>query len=200
MSMNISTNEYARKLADAARTPSQHKVDPKVYFHHFNYAKFHFDLGGSAVKSVSFANHRYITDDKREQDQLDMVADVPGTFIYTLPESEVDAAIQRELQQELANSVMQTARAHAAVHGQQFDPNTPIMPVQVQHVQPTPVQVAPASGGRAVVGMQSSMSGTTAVDPIAANLTQAAEQMKAPSSADEAAARIAALTQTAKQK
>lgn len=189
MASSISGNDYAMHLAQTARTPEQFKVPPKIYFHHFNYAKFHFDCGGSSAKSISFANYRYITDDKREQDQLDLVADVPGTYIYTIPDSEISAALKQELNQELAKDVYKTAIAQAQVNNVQFDPNAPIVPVQVQHVTPTPVNIAPA-----VVGMANSLSGVQATNPLNPAQTQAKDQTSAPTAADEAAARIAAMT------
>jgi hypothetical protein len=173
-----------------------------MYFHHHNYAKFHVDLGGSRVKSVSFANYRYITDDKREQDQLDLVADIPGSFIYTMANSDVDAMLRQELQQIGQQGVMQTAQAASAAAGQQFDPNTPIVPVMVQHVQATqmhtqPVgqRVAPAPSGGAVVGLQTTFSGSQATDGLSAAVaTTEANQTRPPSAADAAAARLAAMT------
>lgn len=198
-------NEYAKKLIEASRTPSEFLVAAKVYFHHFNYAKFHIDLGGSRVKSVSFANKRYITDDKREQDQLDLIADIPGTFIYTLPDSEIDAAIREELRRELVKDVMQTAVATAAVQNQQFDPNAPIIPVNVQPVASTNVsvqqvpqtvqqtqQIPQAPPG--VVGLANSFSGTQANDPISGTATTTENQTKSVTATDEAAARLAAMT------
>lgn len=204
-SLNHATNEYARRLAEQSRTPSQYKVEPKIYFHRHNYAKFHFDLGQQgSVKTVAFANYRYITDDKREQDQLDMVADAPGTMIYTISDSEVNAAFEQELQQELGKDVLRAAQARAAVHGQAFDPNAPIVPVngdlQVRHQQPTQVTVKPVvpnlgNQGQAVVGMQNSMSGTQAVEGV-----QGGEVAKtaAPSAADLAAESLRAMTEAAK--
>lgn len=194
MSLNHAQNEYARRLAESSRTPAEFKVDAKVYFHHHNYAKFHFDLGGSRVKSAAFANYRYITDDKREQDQLDLVADVPGSFIYTVPDSDVAALMQAEQAQELKNTLLQTAVAVAQTNNQQFDPNAQTVPVQVQNVTATPLQAMPVHQP-AGTGLQHTMSGTQAIDPIAARLTQAADQTKPPMSAAEAAAaRLAAMT------
>lgn len=149
---NVTVNEYARRLAEQSKTPDEFLVEPKIYFHHHNFARFHVDLGDSRVKTIAFANHRYITDDKREQDQIDMVADVPGTFIYTLPDNEAKHAIEEELQRELTKSVMQTAEARTLTNKQVFDPNVPVVPVQVQQVHPTPMQVMPAN-----TGMQNTM-------------------------------------------
>lgn len=187
--LNHAGNAYAARLAAQARTPEQFKVESRIYFHHHNYAKFHFDLGGSNVKTVPFANHRYITDDKREQDQLDLVADVPGTFIYTLADSDVARAMAQELQKEQVGDVLRTAAASAAVHNQQFDPNAPIVPVNVQHVQPTGMTVAAVSQ-QAIVGLQNSMSGTSAVD-----IARATQQAKvaAPDAVAEAKARLDAV-------
>lgn len=170
--LNHAGNEYAQRLAALSRTPEQYRVDPKVYYHHHNYARFHFDLGGSNVKSVSFANQVYVTDDKREQDQLDLVADAPGSFIYTQRGSAAEQELLAFLSQESATAIMRTAQAQAAVSNQQFDPNTPILPVQINPVSATPhlhltpvVQPqVPQQGGTAVVGMQNSLSGTAAVE------------------------------------
>lgn len=199
-------NEYAARLAAASCTPDSHKVAPRVYFHRHNYAKFIFDLGGSAVKSVAFANFRYITDDKREQDQLDLVADVPGTFIYTISDSEVARAMEQELQNEATREIVRTAAASASVHNQQFDPNSPIVPVMgaqvtVQHMRPTPgLQVVPSSQPQqhAVVGIQSSFSGTQATEALSAVATTPGSQTQSPSSTDEAVARLNALVSQAK--
>lgn len=201
MSLNHAGNEYAARLAAQSRTPEAQKVAPKIYFHQFNYAKFHFDLGGSHVKTVQFARNRYITDDKREQDQLDLVADAPGTFIYTIPDSDVAAAIAQELNQEAANTVMRTAQAAAAVNGQMYDPNVPVIPVNVQQVSGTAglqvsmiaPQPAVANGG-GVVGLQNSMSGSSTTESNGPAHTVAAGQTRAPTAADEAMARLAALT------
>jgi hypothetical protein len=198
--LNHAGNEYAQRLAAQSRTPEQYKAPVRVYFHHHNYAKFHFDLGGSNVKTVAFANYRYITDDKREQDQLDLVADAPGTFIYTMPESDVARAMAQELQQEATKDVLRTAAAHAATNNQMFDPNSPIVPVNVQHVHQTPglsVSQVPQTGV-GVVGLASSLSGTQATEPVHAQATTSAQQTKAPSAADEAAARLATMTAQAK--
>ena len=68
-------NTYAQYLAELARkqntTPEEFRAPARVYWHRHNYAKFHFDLAPwkLGVKSIAFANFRYITDDKREQDQ-----------------------------------------------------------------------------------------------------------------------------------
>jgi hypothetical protein len=206
MSNDHSMNEYAKKLLEQSRTPAEFLVPPKIYFHHHNYAKFHVDLGGSRVKSLAFANYRLITDDKREQDQLDLVADVPGSFIYTMADSDVDAVIRQELAQEMHKDVMRTALAQSQVNGQQFDPNAPIIPVQVQHVQSTPMQVrpvqqtpaAPQPAG-AVVGLQNSFSGSQAVDGVGGVATTTDQQTKPPSAADAAAARLAAMTAEAQK-
>lgn len=150
---NISVNEYARRLAEQSRTPDDFLVEPKIYFHHHNFARFHVDLGDSRVKTIAFANHRYLTDDKREQDQLDMVADIPGTFIYTLPDSDAQRAIEEELAGELRKSVLQTAEARAGDNKQTFDPNVPVIPA-MQGVQNTPAQFRPAN-----TGVQSTLTG-----------------------------------------
>jgi hypothetical protein len=176
-SSNVTVNEYARRLAEQSRTPSEYLVEPKIYFHHHNYAKFHIDLGASRVKTIGFANHKYITDDKREQDQLDMVADMPGTFIYTLPDNDAKHAIEQELQAQLYSSIQQTAQARALSQNQMYDPNVPVIPVNVQHVQGTPMSVYPVGGN---VGMQSSVSGTQAVTPLTAKQTRPQEQTLAP--------------------
>lgn len=200
MSANHASNEYAKRLAEQSRTPEQFKVGPKVYFHRHNYAKFHFDLGQQgAVKTVAFANYRYITDDKREQDQLDMVADAPGTMIYTISDSEVNAALEQELAQELHKDVMRAAQAQAAAHGQAFDPNQPIIPVnggvQARPVVSTPVVAKPLGAqGTAVVGMQNSLSGTQATEPV--NVTTPAQ---AASPTADALAKLQSLTEMAQQ-
>lgn len=202
--LNHANNDYARRLAEASRTPADHQVPTKAYYHHHNYAKFHFDLGGSRVKTVAFAQHCYITDDKREQDQLDLVADYPGTFIYTVKDGEVAAAMQQERMVEAAKTILATAAANASVHNQMFDPNTPIVPVRVQdnqqtpglQVTPVPRQQSPAhvqGQGVAVVGLGNSFSGTQAVDPVSAEFTSASNQVRAPNAADVASANIAAL-------
>ncbi len=200
MTQSHAGNEYARRLAEQARTPENFKVEPRVYFHRHNYAKFHFDLGiPGATKTVAFANYRYITDDKREQDQLDMVADVPGTMVYTLKDSEVNAALEQELKQEQRNSVVAAAQAQAAAHGQNFDPNVPIVPVNVQHIGQSPgIMVNPmqqAPQGVAVVGMQNSLSGTQATGDMSLNPVI---QTASPDAAAEALARLQMLTNAAK--
>ncbi len=187
MSLNHAGNAYAQKLADSARTPAEHQVPNKTYYNRHNYAKFHFDMGGSAVKTISFANYRYITGDKREQDQLDLVADMPGTMIYTIPNSDVDAALNQELNQALVGDVMKTAAAAAAASGQQFDPNAPIVPVRVNHVQP--------QQGVAVRGTQNSFSGTQAVESIEGKQVPVTA---APDAAQIALERLNAMTAQAK--
>lgn len=199
MTANHAGNEYAARLAAQSRTPENQKVDAKIYYHHHNYAKFHFDLGASNVKTVAFANYMYITDDKREQDQLDLVADAPGTFIYTLKDSDVAAAMMQERAQEAARAVLQTAVASAAAHNQQFDPNAPIIPittptVTVMPVQPAAVQVQQVPQGVAVVGVQNSFSGTQATEAVNAQLTTAKSQTAPPTAADAAVAQLEALT------
>lgn len=200
--LNHSGNAYAAALAAQARTPVDQIVDAKMYFHQHNYAKFHFDLGGSRVKTIQFANYRYITDDKREQDQLDLVADCPGTFIYTIPGSDVAAAMVQELAAEANKSIMQTAQAASAVNNQVFDPNAPIIPVNVQTVTQTPgltVGIAPNIGknaqgqGVAVTGLQNSLSGTQPTDGVEGKMTTPQTQTSAPSAADEAIARLNAM-------
>lgn len=193
-------NEYAKRLAEQARTPENFKVEPKVYFHRHNYAKFHFDLGiPGSTKTVAFANYRYITDDKREQDQLDIVADVPGTMIYTLAQSDVNAALEQELAQEQRKDVMAAAQASAAAHGQSFDPNTPIVPVKVQHVgQSQGVSVSPvqAPQGVAVTGMQNTFSGTQATETVDA---KAVVQTASPTAESIALERLNSMTANAKK-
>lgn len=203
MSNNHVGNEYAARLAAQSRTRPENKVEPKVYFHRHNYAKFHFDFGtAGSAKTVAFANYRYITDDKREQDQLDFVADLPGTMIYTMADSEVNAALEQELKQELAKSVAQTAQAQAASHGQQFDPNQPIVPVHSQAPQQTSVQVRPVTPGAqqapqgvAVVGMANTFSGTQATEQVNGS---AIPVEASPTVQSEALARLAAMTESAK--
>lgn len=200
---NHAGNEYARRLAEQSRTPKEHRVDAKVYFHRHNYAKFHFDLGVSgSTKTIAFANYRYITDDKREQDQLDIVADAPGTMIYTMADSDVNAALEQELRGELQKDVIRTAQAQAASHGQQFDPNQPIVPVHSQPLTPTTVQVRPVTPGAqqapqgvAVTGMQNTFSGTQATEQVGG----AAVAVETPPTVQsEALARLAAMTESAK--
>lgn len=187
---NHAGNDYAARLAAQSRTPEQYKVDAKIYFHHHNYAKFHFDMGGSNVKTVAFANHRYITDDKREQDQLNLVADVPGTFIYTIPDSDVRYAAMKEMTQESAQMVMKAAQARVESSNQPFDGRVPIVPINVQQVQHTPVQVQPLTQGQAVVGLQHSFSGTAATEELTAKEVQ---QTAPPNAAEEARARLSAV-------
>lgn len=200
-------NEYAQKLAEQARTPENYKGEIKIYFHHHNYAKFHFDLGGSRVKTISFANHRYVTDDVREQDQLDLVANNPGTFIYTLANSETEAILEQERLKELQAEVFKTAQAQAAANGLQFDPNAQTIPVQVQQVTSTPMTIMPVTNTQqvrstgAVVGMQNSLSGTAAVEGGNMQMTTPDNQTSAPgtgSAADQAAARIAEMSKNTK--
>jgi hypothetical protein len=134
---------------NASRTPDEFKVAEKTYYHQNNYARFHFSLGASSVKSVEFANHRYITDDKREQSQLDAVADNPGTFIYTRTDSPAAQRMANELATEKQKALQATAAARAADSGVQNDPNAPI--------------VAAVIGGTAsMLNPQNTFSGTTA--------------------------------------
>lgn len=205
--LNHAGNEYAARLAEQSRTPPEFKVETKIYFHHHNYAKFHVDLGGSRVKTIAFANHRYITDDKREQDQLDLVADNPGTFIYTMSENDVSRMMAQEAAALNFAQIMGTAAAAAAVNQQPFDPNVPIVPVNVNPVQPTMMTVAPvvpqnmqgAVAGVGTVGLANSFSGTQATEALNATMTQPAEQTVAPNASSEAMARLAALTANAQK-
>jgi len=187
MAIDLSNNDYAKKLLASNNTPEEFKREPRSYYHTHNYAKFHFDLGGSRVKTISFANYRYVTDDKREQDQLDLVADQPGTFIYTVPENDVARQLQMELAAEQRRDVMKAAQAASAVSGQAFDPNTPV--VTVAGNQPA---------GLAVVGMQNSLSGSQAVEGITSNMTVASTQSARPSAAQLAKERLEQLTAEAK--
>lgn len=158
---------------EPSRTPEQYRVPARTYYHQHNYAKFHFDLGvAGSCKTVEFANYRYITDDKREQDQLQFVADIPGTFIYTLPDNEIATQMERERQQEFNRAVHQTAAAAAADSNRQFDPNAPIVPVN----SATP-------HGMAVVGVQHSLSGSVASNPMT---VKPVVQSAAPSAVDAA--------------
>jgi hypothetical protein len=197
-------NDYAAKLAAQSRTPKEHLVDNKVYYHHHNYAKFHLDFGGSNVKTISFANHRYITDDKREQDQLDLVADYPGTFIYTIPDNEIARAEQLEIARQTQEGVLKAAAAQSADRGQNFDPNVPIIPIvtNVQqnpgmHITPVPVQQGQPQAPQAVavVGMQNSLSGTQATEDLKLSTPPV---VTPPSAADAATARLNAMTAATK--
>jgi hypothetical protein len=141
---------------DASRTPAEFQAPVKTYYHQNNYARFHFTLGGSAIKSIEFANHRYITDDKREQAQLDAVADLPGTFIYTRTDSPVAARIAAELNQEKQRALQATAEARAQDLGVKNDPNAPIVPATVSGANPNGLNA------------QNSFSGTTATPEVTA--------------------------------
>lgn len=195
---NLSNNAYAARLASQGRTPPEFQVEPRVYYHHHNYAKFHFDMGGSSVKSVSFANHRYVTDDKREQDQLDLVADLSGSYIYTIPDSDVARELQLEQARLTQEGVLQAAQAQAADRGQSFDPNVPIVPIvsnvpqSALQMTPVPQQAPTPQGAVAVVGMANSLSGTAATET--GQLQNTVPNPAPPSSADAAAARLAAMT------
>lgn len=136
-----------------AKTPDEFKVPAKTYFHQHNYAKFHFNLGvPGSCKTVEFANYKYITDDRREQEQLFFVADVPGTMIYTIKDSEIAHAIAHEQQQEAHGQIQKAAQAQAAVSGQHFDPSAPITPINNQ--------------ASAIVGMQNSFSSAQATTQV----------------------------------
>lgn len=197
MNQNAATNEYAaRQLAAAAArllTPKEFVVEPRAYFHQHNGAKFHVDLGKSNVMTIMFANYRVVTDDKRVQEQLDLVADQPGTFIYTMPQNEAARIIEHELQIEKQKQVMQTAAAQAGVHNQQFDPNTPIVPVITQAQQmPMTMQQMPSYSAPGT-GMQNSFSGTQATDALTAQMTKPSDQTAAPSSTTAALDKLTAL-------
>lgn len=183
---NHATNAYAARMAAQALTPAEFKVEPRVYYHTHNYARFHIDLGPGRTKTVTFANYRHITDDKREQDQLDLVADQPGTFIYTIPDSDVARAMQEELAREQQQDVLKTAQAAAAVSGQQFDARTPIVPVVHNMAGPQ---------GVAVVGMQNSLSGSIATPGL---VTAPEQQVAAPNAQTAALDRLNAMTADAK--
>lgn len=208
MSFNHVGNTYLARLADMAKTPEEFRVEAKFYYHQHNHAMFHFDLGGSKVKSVAFVNNLYITDDKREQDQLDAIADVPGSFIYTSPNNQQEQEFRTWIEQYRNDAVVAAAQARSAVAGQQFDPRVPIVPVltdgQVQNQQQrfappplTPVNIrqapppVPAQENRqpAIVGTQNTFSGTTATPNVADK--NAARR----SSAETAAAEIERMTQ-----
>jgi len=197
--LNPATNAYAAKiignLTANAKTPEEFQRPLKAYFHVHNYARFHFDIGPSRVKTIQFANYKYVTDDSREQDQLNLVADVPGTFIYTTNDSEVLHQLQEELDKEAKAEIFKVAAASSADRGQQFDPNTPIVPVHVQHGN-APVGLQLHGYQAAGTGMQSSLSGTQAVDVHNAQLTVASQQTMppiAPSTSNSAAAALARL-------
>lgn len=199
MTANAATNEYAAKQLAAAAvrllTPDEFKTTPKIYFHQHNGAKFHVDLGKSRTQTVMFANYRLVTDDKRVQEQLDLVADQPGTFIYTLPNNEAAHYIEQELQRELQQSVMQTAAARSGERGEMFDPNAPIVPVQTQaqtmHSM-TQTYLAPGTG------MQSSIGPANLGDTISGQQTTPAMQTKPPGSSGDALAKLNAMTEKAK--
>ncbi|TXH43989.1 MAG: hypothetical protein E6Q97_33340 [Desulfurellales bacterium] len=197
MSVSLANNAYAAAIIaralEAARTPDEFKVAPKVFYHTHNGAKFHIDLGPGRVKTIAFINHKYVTDDKREIDQLELVADTPGTFIYTLPDSDAAKIMQEELAKEARTDIMKTAQAQAAVHGQQFDPNTPVVPVATHASVTVPLAAAPYVPPN--TGMQNSFSGTVPGAP-ELPLTKPEDQTAPPASA--ALAALAKLTADAK--
>lgn len=195
MSASLAGNEYAKRILDRAlaeaKTPDQFRVDVKIYYHTHNGAKFHFDLGPGNVKTVAFINYKYVTDDKREIDQLELVADKPGTFVYTMPDSDVAHIMQLELAEEAKRDIMKTAAAKAGDSNQNFDPNVPVVPV-AQHVpmqvQMTQHYIPPNTG------MQNSLGGTVAADLTSAvQMTTAAMQTQPPSASAAAIARLEAL-------
>lgn len=192
MAQDASNNLYAAKqlAAAAARmlTPKEFVAPPKVYFCQHNGAKFHVDLGKSNVMTLQFTNYKLVTDDIRAQEQLDLIADNPGTFIYTIPHNEAAQIIEREAQEELAKAVLSTAAARVGDAGQQFDPNVPIVPVQTQ-VQQMPVVMH--SFRAAGTGMQSSIDPSQATEAITGHQTTAADQTKPP--VDAASSALAAL-------
>lgn len=180
-------NTYAQYLAELARkqntTPEEFRAPARVYWHRHNYAKFHFDLAPwkLGVKSIAFANFRYITDDKREQDQLDLVVNQPGTMIYSVPDSDARKVFDHELQAQLTEQVTAAARANAGAHNQIFDSNVPIQAVVNQ--QPT-ITALPLQNGGAVVGMGNSFNAVAAVDvPSNAQLTTPETQVLPPTAA-----------------
>lgn len=192
MSASLANNAYAAAIIaralEAATTPAEFRVDPKVFYHTHNGAKFHIDQGPGRVKTVAFINHKYVTDDRREIDQLNLVADVPGTFIYTLPDSDTAKIMQQELANEARADIMKTAQAAAAAHGQSFDPSTPVIPVAMQNNATVPMQVSQYVAPN--TGMQNSLSGTVAGAPTLPLTTP--EMQKAPpaSAALEALAKL----------
>lgn len=171
----------------ANRTPDEFKVPAKMYFHAHNGARFHIqytDNHGNPVpgnvKTLTFGNSRYMTDDAREQKQLDMVADVPGTFIYTLPDNEAAKILEDEIAMETRKQIEAAARAASAMAGRQYNPNDPIVPVSLEpgHA-PAGLQVRPIAPAH--TGMQNSFSGTAATEqPQQAVATQAADQVQIP--------------------
>lgn len=171
MNMQFEKNEYAasiaRRIEEQMRTPEEFKRPPRVYYHHHNGANFVFDLGGGKVKAVKFINHKYITDDKREMDQLDMVADFPGTFIYTKGDTDAAHIMEQEAEEERNKAINQAAMASSADKGQQFDTRVPIIPVQIAGSQ-QPHGLTVVGGQQAFtppnVGTASTMSGTSATD------------------------------------
>lgn len=180
-------NTYMQHLAKLAReqnrTPDEFRTEPRVYWHRHNYAKFHFDMSPwkLGVKTIAFANFRYITDDKREQDQLDLVVNAPGTMIYNVPDSDARRVFDHELQMQLTEQVTGAARANAAAHNQVYDGNVPIQ--QVLNQQPT-ISVLPIQNGQAVVGMGNSFNAVSAVEtPSNAQLTGPANQILPPTAA-----------------
>jgi hypothetical protein len=200
MAADASNNEYAAKqlAAAAARllTPEQYRTEPKVYFHQHNGAKFHVDLGKGNVMTVMFANYKLVTDDKRVQEQLDLVADQQGTFIYTLPQSEAAQILEREREEELRKAVLATAQARAGQLGQQFDPSAPIIPVAMQN------PVVPQVMGTYLAentGMQSSISATQPTEAISGRFTTPADQTKPPTAELSPLEKLNALTKKAQE-
>lgn len=179
----------------ASRTPEKYRVPVKVYFHNHNGAMFHFywlleDGKTPHTKSVMFVNYKYVTDDSREQEQLDAIADRPGTFVYTMRNSEVEQHMAQERALQQAEQIQGAARSAVETTGRQFDPSVPVVPVSM----------APghAPQGMAVVGMQNSMSGTAGVTPLAVQPTTPQQQTMPPqptAANAEALARIAAMAE-----
>ena len=173
----------AKQAMEETSVPEQYKRAPKVYFHRHNYANFIFDFkpwGSETVKKVSFANYKYITEDIREQEQLDMVANKNGTMIYTASEAEMRSMLDNQMLQEMRQqTIMQTAAAVAGSRNQQFDANVPIQ--AVAHETPTIQFVPQATQGIGHVGIQSSLAGTASVEvPTSLALTSPADQTAPP--------------------
>jgi hypothetical protein len=162
---------------DAPKTPEEFKVEPKTYYHMHNYARFIFADPEGAARPVQFGNHKYITDDKREQRQLDLVADRPGTMIYTIAETVKNELAER--QHQLTEQVEGAAAATFADRNLRNDPSQPVVPIN-----------------NAVVGAASSISNVTPVQPVTVQMNQP-PITNPPTPASVAAEALANLNKTA---
>lgn len=170
-------------VMQAPATPEEHKVSDKTYYHQHNYARVH-PLVGGVVQVIAFANHRFTTDDIRIQKELDLVADVPGTMIYTRKDAESAQMVVQEAAAVLQDQLQQTAAASDAVNNRAPQPGAVIVPVQV-------------STGQGVPGMVSSLSGSAAIpqttlQPVAApGQPMSTEKVLSPAEQRAAAAQAA---------